>query len=189
MALVGGQRRGTPGHEPPRHPQFSRCASPHATAPSPRWTVSTSASMPTRCWPSSANRVRASRCRCWRSWACCPGPPRSPPTGWISAGRTCASSAPKARRAIVGRDMAMIFQEPMSSLNPCYTIGFQIKEALQAHLDLSRNRAQGAGGGPAQPGRHPRAGASARHVPAPIVRRHEPARDDRHGAGLQAECC
>ena len=30
------------------------------------------------------------------------------------------------RRKIVGKDMAMIFQEPMSSLNPCFTVGFQI---------------------------------------------------------------
>jgi dipeptide transport system ATP-binding protein len=32
----------------------------------------------------------------------------------------------------------MIFQEPMSSLNPCFTVGFQIGEALQTHLDLDR---------------------------------------------------
>src|SRR6187431_1890823 len=31
---------------------------------------------------------------------------------------------PRQRRKIVGKDMAMIFQEPMSSLNPCFTIGF-----------------------------------------------------------------
>jgi dipeptide transport system ATP-binding protein len=42
------------------------------------------------------------------------------------------------RRAIVGKDMAMIFQEPMSSLNPCFTVGFQIGEALRAHLQLDR---------------------------------------------------
>ena len=44
----------------------------------------------------------------------------------------------KARRALAGRDMAMIFQEPMSSLNPCFTVGFQIGEALKAHLKLTR---------------------------------------------------
>ena len=44
----------------------------------------------------------------------------------------------KARRALAGRDMAMIFQEPMSSLNPCFTVGFQIAEALKAHLKLTR---------------------------------------------------
>jgi dipeptide transport system ATP-binding protein len=42
------------------------------------------------------------------------------------------------RRRMMGRDIAMIFQEPMSSLNPCFTVGFQINEALKAHLDLDR---------------------------------------------------
>ena len=46
----------------------------------------------------------------------------------------------RARRALAGRDMAMIFQEPMSSLNPCFTVGFQIAEALRAHLKLSRGQ-------------------------------------------------
>src|SRR5580704_6765529 len=42
------------------------------------------------------------------------------------------------RRNIAGEDIAMIFQEPMSSLNPCFTIGFQIAETLKAHLGLDR---------------------------------------------------
>ena len=46
--------------------------------------------------------------------------------------------SPRARRRLVGRDMAMIFQEPMSSLNPCFTVGWQIAEALHAHTDLGR---------------------------------------------------
>jgi dipeptide transport system ATP-binding protein len=37
--------------------------------------------------------------------------------------------------------MAMIFQEPMSSLNPCFTVGFQLSEAIKTHLALGR-RAQ-----------------------------------------------
>ncbi|WP_082766293.1 ABC transporter ATP-binding protein [Paramesorhizobium deserti] len=41
------------------------------------------------------------------------------------------------RRAIVGRDMSMIFQEPIASLNPCFTIGFQIEEVLRQHLGLN----------------------------------------------------
>ncbi len=44
----------------------------------------------------------------------------------------------RARRRIVGKDLAMIFQEPMSSLNPCFTVGWQIKEALRFHLHLGR---------------------------------------------------
>jgi dipeptide transport system ATP-binding protein len=43
-----------------------------------------------------------------------------------------------ARRRLIGKDMAMIFQEPMSSLNPCFTVGFQISEALKTHLGLNR---------------------------------------------------
>jgi len=43
-----------------------------------------------------------------------------------------------ARRRIVGRDVAMIFQEPMASLNPCFTVGFQIEEVLRFHLGLDR---------------------------------------------------
>jgi dipeptide transport system ATP-binding protein len=42
------------------------------------------------------------------------------------------------RRRLIGRDMAMIFQEPMSSLNPCFTVGFQLTEAMKFHLDLTR---------------------------------------------------
>ena len=32
----------------------------------------------------------------------------------------------------------MIFQEPMSSLNPCFTVGFQLTEALKTHLDMDK---------------------------------------------------
>jgi len=43
------------------------------------------------------------------------------------------------RRKIIGKDMTMIFQEPMSSLNPCFTVGFQLNEAIKQHLGLSRS--------------------------------------------------
>jgi dipeptide transport system ATP-binding protein len=42
------------------------------------------------------------------------------------------------RRKIIGKDLTMIFQEPMSSLNPCFTVGYQIDESLKAHMGLSR---------------------------------------------------
>ncbi len=44
------------------------------------------------------------------------------------------------RRKIIGKDIAMIFQEPIASLNPCFTVGFQIGEVLEKHLGL-RGRA------------------------------------------------
>ncbi|MCC4274469.1 MAG: dipeptide ABC transporter ATP-binding protein [Marinomonas sp.] len=43
-------------------------------------------------------------------------------------------SMPEAqRRKITGSDIAMIFQDPMTSLNPCFTVGYQIIEALKTH--------------------------------------------------------
>jgi dipeptide transport system ATP-binding protein len=42
------------------------------------------------------------------------------------------------RRRIVGKDIAMIFQEPTTSLNPCFTVGFQIMETLKVHEGGSR---------------------------------------------------
>jgi dipeptide transport system ATP-binding protein len=42
----------------------------------------------------------------------------------------------KQRREIVGRDVAMIFQEPMASLNPCFTVGFQLEEVLRFHMKM-----------------------------------------------------
>src|SRR5215470_2104431 len=46
------------------------------------------------------------------------------------------------RRALTGKDIAMIFQEPTTSLNPSFTIGFQLMETLRFHLGLDRKAAQ-----------------------------------------------
>lgn len=53
-------------------------------------------------------------------------------------GHDLLTISPQARRRIVGNDLAMIFQEPMSSLNPCFPVGWQIKESLRVHLGLNR---------------------------------------------------
>ncbi len=42
------------------------------------------------------------------------------------------------RRELIGKDIAMIFQEPVASLNPCFTVGFQIEEVLRIHMGLER---------------------------------------------------
>jgi dipeptide transport system ATP-binding protein len=54
------------------------------------------------------------------------------------AGRDLLRLSPADRRKIVGKDMSMIFQEPMASLNPCFTIGFQIEEVLRFHMGMDR---------------------------------------------------
>lgn len=46
-------------------------------------------------------------------------------------------------RAIRGKDITMIFQEPMTSLSPMYTVGNQIIEALRWHLPISKKEARG----------------------------------------------
>ena len=46
----------------------------------------------------------------------------------------------KQRKNIIGKEIAMIFQEPMSSLNPCFTVGFQLGEALKVHMDMNRSQ-------------------------------------------------
>ncbi|CDN51616.1 ABC transporter ATP-binding protein [Neorhizobium galegae] len=48
----------------------------------------------------------------------------------------------RAIRSVRGRDIAMIFQEPMSSLSPVHTVGDQITEVLRLHLNMSKAQAR-----------------------------------------------
>jgi len=50
--------------------------------------------------------------------------------------------SPQEKRKIIGKDIAMIFQEPVASLNPCFTIGFQIEEVLERHMGLKGRAAR-----------------------------------------------
>jgi len=54
------------------------------------------------------------------------------------AGTDLRTLSARSRRKILGRDLAMVFQDPAASLNPSFTIGFQLRETLHAHLSLSR---------------------------------------------------
>jgi dipeptide transport system ATP-binding protein len=54
------------------------------------------------------------------------------------AGHDLSRLSPRQRRRIIGKDLAMVFQEPMTSLNPCFTVGFQLGEVLRLHEGLDR---------------------------------------------------
>jgi peptide/nickel transport system ATP-binding protein len=57
-------------------------------------------------------------------------------------GRELLALDSKQRRAICGKEIAMIFQEPMSSLNPVFTVGAQIAEVLVLHMKMSKAQAR-----------------------------------------------
>ena len=59
------------------------------------------------------------------------------------AGTDLPALSARQRRRVVGKDMAMVFQEPMSSLNPCYPVGWQIAEALRTHHAVPRGKVRG----------------------------------------------
>ncbi|MEJ2168798.1 MAG: ATP-binding cassette domain-containing protein [Desulfobacterales bacterium] len=55
-------------------------------------------------------------------------------------GRDLLASRQDSMHGIRGARMAMIFQEPMTSLDPCYTIGNQLEEALLEHRKVSKKK-------------------------------------------------
>jgi len=55
-------------------------------------------------------------------------------------GRDLLKISPSDRRKIIGKDIAMIFQEPIASLNPCFTVGFQIEEVLRFHMGMDKTQ-------------------------------------------------
>jgi oligopeptide/dipeptide ABC transporter ATP-binding protein len=56
-------------------------------------------------------------------------------------GRELLGLKPKELNRFRGKDLAMIFQDPMTSLNPVYTVGWQLAEAVRAHHDVSKRAA------------------------------------------------
>src|SRR5207253_65071 len=64
-------------------------------------------------------------------------------SGSIHYGETeLLGAAEETLRAVRGRDIAMVFQDPMTSLHPVYTVGWQIAEQIRAHEDVSQAAAR-----------------------------------------------
>ena len=104
-------------------------------------------------------------------------------------GRNLLEYGPKSHemRSIRGAKISMIFQEPMTSLNPVLTIGRQLTESLELHLGMTKKEVAEPGRGVAGHGGHPERGEPAGRLPAPVQRRDEAAGHDRHRRVLPAE--
>ena len=104
-------------------------------------------------------------------------------------GRDLLTLDERAMRSVRGREIGLVLQEPMTALNPVYTIGSQIAEALEVH-GLARGQAARARAIELlEAVRVPDPAAPRRRIPAPAVRRPPPARADRRGARLPARRC
>ncbi|NEX61705.1 ABC transporter ATP-binding protein [Noviherbaspirillum galbum] len=57
-------------------------------------------------------------------------------------GRNLLDLTPAERRALCGKEISMIFQEPMTSLNPVFTVGYQLSEVLMLHMGLGKRQAR-----------------------------------------------
>ncbi|MFZ1662408.1 MAG: ABC transporter ATP-binding protein [Paracoccaceae bacterium] len=60
----------------------------------------------------------------------------------IYDGRDLLNMSVAERRKLIGREITMIFQEPVASLNPSFTVGFQIEEVLRFNLGMDRRAAR-----------------------------------------------
>jgi oligopeptide transport system ATP-binding protein len=60
----------------------------------------------------------------------------------VFQGRDLVSQTDRTLRSVRGKEIAMIFQDPMTSLNPVLTIGRQIREALETHFGMDRKEAE-----------------------------------------------
>ncbi len=102
-------------------------------------------------------------------------------------GRELLSLAEEEMRDVRGKDISMIFQEPMTSLNPVYTLGDQIAEVFMIHRGYSRAEAmEGAADMLEQVG-IPSPGSRVNDYPTPAFGRHASAGHDRHGPRLSSQ--
>ena len=113
-------------------------------------------------------------------------PGASSPARSCSSGRDLRALAPAEMRQLRGNRIAMIFQDPMMTLNPVLRIDTQMIEAISRTSECRRRAARGARRDALAQGRHPVARRAARELSAPVLGRHAPARGDRDRAAQQA---
>lgn len=87
---------------------------------------------------------------------------------------------------IRGNRITMIFQDPLTSLNPVFTVGNQITESIRKHLHLSKEEAAKRAESVLEKVGMPDAHAAMQKISPYSIRRHAPACHDRHGPLLQS---
>ena len=128
-----------------RRSRASRPISSPATASSRRSTASASRSGAARCWAWSANPAPARPSPASPSWAWSTRRGASSPARSGSPARSWSAARRKRCASYRGRKIAMIFQDPMMTLNPVLRIDTQMIEAITAHERVSQRRRAGAG--------------------------------------------
>ena len=114
-----------------------------------------------------------------------PDPPAKITGGEILyKGRDLLKLSAKEMRDVRGEEISMIFQDPMTSLDPVKTVGNQIQEMIELHTDISSKEAWTRGGYAGGGGYQARA---RQRLPPPVLRRHEAAGGHRHGPFLQSQ--
>jgi peptide/nickel transport system ATP-binding protein len=119
-----------------------------------------------------------------------PSPPGKILSGSIDfKGRELRGLAKDEMKKIRGNDIAMIFQEPMTALNPVFTVGWQISEAIKLHSNVSKAEAKKRTIEMLKVVGIPSPELQGQGFSPPDERRHAAAGDDRHGAELQVRIC
>ena len=165
-------------------------SSPSAPAGARRWRSTASRSTSSRAspWRWSANPAPANRSTALSILRLLPYPAAHHPSGsdHLQGPRPADACRERDMRRVRGDDITIVFQEPMTSLNPLHTIEKQIGEILLLHRGLTGAAVARTHARSAEPGRHSRSASAARELSASAVRRPAPARDDRHGARQRA---
>ena len=103
------------------------------------------------------------------------------------AGRRIDDLPYEEMRKVRGRSIGAVFQDPLTSLNPLYTIGRQLIETIQTHLAVGADEARRRAVRLLEETGIPARGGAHRPLPAPVLRRHAPARRDRARARRRAQ--